>query len=73
MTSETYTGVPDQRHARARLSRRGKDFGTYCPGGGAGEPQELDWTQRLEEISFLCRESNPGRPDVQSIVRPYTD
>jgi hypothetical protein len=54
----------------------------FAPGKGppvpivqeAGWASESVWTQRLQEKSFcLCRGSNLDPPDVQSVVRHYTD
>jgi hypothetical protein len=64
-------GVSGQHHAPAALLPPGK--GPPVPivleAGWAPEPV---WTQRIEEKSFACRESNPDRPVVQPVVRHYT-
>jgi hypothetical protein len=40
----------------------------------AGWASELVWTQRLQEDSFTSTgDRNPGRPDVQSVVRHCTE
>jgi hypothetical protein len=64
--------VSGQRHAPAALYPRGKDpSGTHCTGGWVGPRAGLD-TEARGKILCLCRESNPDRPVVQSVVRHYT-
>jgi hypothetical protein len=60
-------------------SRPGRDLppeertpGTHWTGGWVGPRAGLD-TEVRGKILFPCRGSNPDRPDVQPVVRHYTD
>jgi hypothetical protein len=65
-------GVSGLHHALAALYSRENIAGTHCTGGWVGLRAGLD-TEARGKTFGLCRESNPDRPVVQSVVRHYTD
>jgi hypothetical protein len=67
-----YMGVSSQRHAPAALFPGERTPGIHCTGGWVSPRAGLD-TEVRGKILCLCRESNPDRPFVQSVVRHYTD
>jgi hypothetical protein len=65
-------GVSGQRQAPAALYPGERIAFTHCTGGWVGLRASLD-TKAKGKILCPCREANPDRPVVQSVVRHYTD
>jgi hypothetical protein len=61
-------GVSGQLHAPAALCPRERTPSTHCTGGWVGLRAGLD-TEVRGKILCPCRESNPDRPVVQSVIR----